>query len=104
MTLPQLINFLRKGGSLENLLELNDLDKATEDCMVFSSLPFGLEKDLRFFDTGKTGDKIEYEVNGTVYHYLIELDWIEDMVSESEPNISDFELAKIALNYAMNDA
>ena len=104
MNIIDLVSFFRKNNSLEDFCQKNNLDNKSEVIEIYMQKPFELNNELSFFEIEKTEEKIEYLVNGVMYHNLLDIYYFTDAVSEFSKNITDKEVAIRLLDYAINDA
>ena len=108
MKLIDLIKYFREGGSFEEFCKKNSLNVEAETIEVYMTKPFSLEKDLAFFEIEKTKGLIEYTSNNTTFYNLFDfyyfLDVIEELKEEKNKKLSNHEIAKNILSYAIRDA
>lgn len=108
MKLLELITYFRMGGSYESFCKKQSLDIESEVVEIYMEKPFDLDNDLSFFEIEKTDGKIEYGVNGIKYYNLFDfyyfLDAIEESNSDKNKSLSENEIAKRFLSYAINNA
>lgn len=108
MNLIGLIEYFRSGGDYEIFLKEYSLDIDSEVIEIYMVKPFSLNANITFFEIEKTNGKIEYEVNGIKYHNLFDfyyfLDVMGDVKNKSYDELSNEKLAKILLDYAVEDA
>ena len=108
MKLVELVNYFRNGGSFEEFCNDKSLDVEAEVIEVYMEKPFDLDNDLMFFEIEKTEGNVEYTYNGVTYFNLFDfyyfLDAIEDSNEGINKSMSNNELAKRLLSYAIHDA
>jgi hypothetical protein len=108
MKLIELINYFRDGGSFEKFCKKYSLNADAEVIEVYMTKPFSLDKDLAFFEIEKTKGLIKYISNDTTFYNLFDfyyfLDVIEDLKKEKNKKLSNYEIAKNILSYAIRDA
>lgn len=108
MKLKKLVNYFRKGGSFEEFCNIKSLDVEAEVVEVYMEKPFDLDNDLVFFEIEKTEGNVEYISNGVTYFNLFDFYYFLDAIEESNEgenkSMSDDELAKRLLSYAIHDA
>lgn len=108
MKLVELVNYFRKGGSFEKFCNDKSLDVDAEVVEVYMEKPFDLDNDLAFFEIEKTEGSVVYIVNEVTYFNLFDFYYFLDVIEESNEgtnkSISDEELAKRLLSYAIHDA
>jgi len=108
MKLVELVNYFRKGGSFEEFCNDKSLDVEAEVVEVYMEKPFDLGNDLAFFEIEKTEGNVEHTSNGVTYFNLFDFYYFLDAIEESNEggnkSMSDDELAKRLLSYAIQDA
>lgn len=101
MGIEELVAYFRKGGSLETFCQDLFLNKNTEVIEIFMSKPFSLNTKLGFFEFEKTKGEIEYSSAGQTFYYLFDV--LEEVKETKKINLTNNEIAKIMLSYAIND-
>ncbi|MEQ6125017.1 hypothetical protein AAON49_12490 [Pseudotenacibaculum sp. MALMAid0570] len=107
MTLIELIHYFRSGGNENQFIKENSLDPESEVIEIYMQKPFSFDKEIAFFEAEKTEGKIEFEFEDSKYYNLMDFYYLHDFIEESRmeqhKNLSNIELAKIFLNYCLND-
>ncbi len=108
MKFVELVKYFRKGGSFEEFCNNKSFDVEAEVIEIYMEKPFDLGNDLAFFEIEKTEGNVEYTSNGVTYFNLFDfyyfLDAIEESNEDGNKSISDDELAKRLLYYAVHNA
>ena len=108
MKLIELVSYFRKGGSFEEFCNDKSLDIEAEVVEIYMEKPFDLGNDLVFFEIEKTEGNTKYTSNGVTYFNLFDFYYFLDAIEESNEggneSISDDELAKRLLSYAIHDS
>ena len=108
MRLEALVSYFRKGGSFSNFCESNSLNPDSEVIEVYMEKPFSLTKDLAFFEIEETEGSVEYSHREVLYSNLFDFYFFLDAMEEAKNGeaklLSDKELAKKLLDYAIHDA
>lgn len=107
MTFEELITYFRSGGSYDEFCKQQGLDLDSELIEVLFKYPYDINADLRFEECEKSNGLIENEVDGLMYHSLLDMHYIQDAVEESLAEehraMTDQELAERLYSYAVND-
>ncbi len=108
MKLEGLITYFRNGGAFEDFCQKHSLDLETEVIEVYMQKPFSLNSELAFFEIEKTEGIVEYISDEIKYYNCFDfyyfLDMIEDLKERDNKGLSDREVAKRVLSYAIKDA
>ncbi|MFK7749577.1 MAG: hypothetical protein AB8B65_14370 [Kordia sp.] len=106
MTLTELIRFFRNNGSKDKFFEIHSLDIESEVIEIYMQKPFNIENDIKFFEIEKTEGAQEFEIENIKHYNLTDFYYFLDFIEESKERnkLTDLELAKILLDYALNDA
>ena len=108
MNIIQLIEIYKSGDGLDKLIQIEGLKKDSEVIEVFSTKPFSIDTELSFVEIEESEGKIKFEINGLLKYNLFDLFFFEDFIEDSEGpehnNKTNEQLAKVLLDYAVNDA
>ena len=108
MKLLELVSYFRKGGSLEEFCEKESLDFESEVIEVFMQKPFDVGADIVFFEIEKTEGNVEFVKDDIVYYNMFDFYYFLDVIEDSNKNkymlLSDEEISKKLLFYAIYDA
>ena len=108
MNLVELINYFRSEGNQTEFFKNNSLDTESEVIEIYMQKPFSIENTIKLFEVEKTEGEIEFDFNDSKYFNLIDFyyffDFIEESKSKKNKSMSDSELAKVLLDYCVNDA
>lgn len=108
MNLVDVVSFFRTGGTYSSFCSKYGLNKDAEAIEFYMEKPFGLDKDVVFFEIEETKGRTCYKFNDVEYHNLFDiyyfLDVIEESMNEENISISDEALGKKLLDYVINDA
>jgi len=104
MTLPDLINHFREGGSYEAFCKTARLDSNAENLTIYMPKPFGLNSKLEFFDADQTAGKSPYAYNGSEFYNLFDFYYFMNIMKDNRNEaLSDIDLALRLLDYAEKD-
>lgn len=107
MTFLELITYFRTGGEFGVFCDKQGLDVDSELIEVLFKYPYDIKADLSFQECEKSNGLIENEVDGLMYHSLLDMHYIQDAVEESLAEehraMTDQELAERLFSYAVND-
>ncbi|AGC76102.1 hypothetical protein LX97_00777 [Nonlabens dokdonensis] len=108
MNLAELIKYFKENRSKEEFFKNNHLNMESEVVEIYMQKPFSLNNKVKFLEIEKTKGTIEFDINNVKYYNLIDfyafLDFIKDSMESSNDNLTDAQLAKILLDYCINDA
>lgn len=108
MKLVDLVHYFRNGGDFEEFCLQQAINAESEVIEIYMQKPFSLESELAFFEIEKTEGAVEYSLNNVKYYNLFDFYYFMDVIEESNNSqngeLTDNEIAKILLSYAINDA
>lgn len=109
MNLIELIKIFRKGKEVEDFYKEQSLDSESEVVEIYMRKPFDIYSKIYFFEIEETEGAIEYEKDGQTFYNLFDFYYFQDLMSDykkgnNKLEISDSELAKKILDYAIKDA
>jgi hypothetical protein len=108
MTITELIKYFRNNGNKNEFFENNSLDPESEVIEIYMREPFGIEKEIKLFEIEKTGGNLTYIHENIKYQNIIDFYYFMDFIEESKIGkhkyLTNEKLAKIFLNYCINDA
>ncbi len=108
MTLIELVTYFRKGGTFEQFCKEESININSEVVEVFMQKPFDIKQNIIFFEIEKTDGNTKITKNNITYYYLFDFYYFLDVIADSNQGqnklLSDEEISKILLSYAINDA
>jgi len=106
MTLIDLINHFKEGGSYEAFCNIQRLNSNMEDLEIYMPKPFGLNSKLEFFKVDVTAGKSPYDYNGAEFYKLFDFFYFLNLVKQAHLNesMTEIDLALRLLDYAERDA
>jgi len=102
MTLIDLINHFKEGGSYEAFCNIQRINSDMEALEIYMPKPFGLNSKLEFFKADATGGKSPYDYNGTEFYKLFDFFYFLNITKQAFRNqsITDIDLALRLLDQA----
>ena len=92
MTLPELINYFKEGGSNDDFSKMQRLDNDAEAVEIYMPKPFVLNSKLEFFKTEETGGKTAYYYNGSEFYSFFNFYYFLNAVKEAQRNENHTEI------------
>ena len=104
MNLAALIDFFRKGKTLEQFYSEQGLSSKSEVIEVYMENPFQLDSNIYFFEIEETDGKYEFEVDNKNVYNLFDLYYFLDFIEDiKEKEIDSKSAAEILFNYSIKD-
>jgi hypothetical protein len=106
MTLTDLINHFKEGGSYEAFCNMQRLNIDADTLEIYMPKPFGLNSKLEFFKGDVTAGKSPYDYNGAEFYKLFDFFYFLNIIKRTPLNesMTDIDLALRLLDYAEKDA
>lgn len=108
MTLTEIITYFKENRSKDEFFKNHHLDIESEVVEIYMQKPFSLDNKIEFLEIEKTKGTIEFDINDVKYYNLIDMysfiDFIKNSMESPNYNLTDAQLAKILLDYCINDA
>jgi len=107
MSLPELIQYFRNGGTYDGFCKLHRIDSDEDVTEIYMQKPYGLNNKLEFFKVDETAGKKQYSYNGSDFYYLFDFYYFLSAVKEADrpqsASITDIDLALRLLDNAEKD-
>ena len=105
MKLTELIPFLKDKSKWDNLLTKFNIDKESEEILIYATEHLDIESEVILFEIERTDDKLETTINGVRYIQILPSSLAKDLMENDFSQMkSDFEIANRLLEYSINDA
>lgn len=108
MKLTQLIPYLLDENNLERIYDDFNLNKDSEEVIIFMRDQLDIDSEITFFDYEETDGEMEVEKDGVGYIYLFSIDYASELLLEDlnlkGKGYTDLEIAQRLLEYRIKDA
>jgi hypothetical protein len=105
MKLTELIPFLKDKSKWDNLLTKFNIDKESEEILIYATEHLDIESEVILIELEKTDDKLETTINGVRHIQILPSSLAKDLIENDFSQMTgDFEIAKRLLEYCINDA
>ncbi|TRW24685.1 hypothetical protein FMM05_09245 [Flavobacterium zepuense] len=106
MTLIDLIDHFKEGGSYEAFCNIQRINSDMEALEIYMPKPFGLNSKLEFFKTDVTAGKSPFNYNGAEFYKLFDFFYFLNITKRTLLNesMTDIDLALRLLDYAEKGA
>jgi len=105
MKLTELIPFLKDKSKWDNLLTKFNIDKESEEILIYATEHLDIESEVILIELEKTDDKLETTINGVRHIQILPSSLAKDLIENDFSQLTgDFEIAKRLLEYCINDA
>ncbi len=108
MKLTQLIPYLLDENNLERIYDDFNLNKDSEEVIIFMRDQLDIDSEITFFDYEETDGEIEFEKDRVRYIYLFSIDYASELILEDlnlkGKRYTDLAIAQRLLEYRIKDA